>query len=52
MTHEAKVPALADYLKSKHELEWIQGYCNNNVTFIHSVLQNVFKLKRKGWHNS
>lgn len=43
MTHEAKVPLLADDLKSKHELECIHGYHNNNDTFIHSVLQDVFE---------
>lgn len=48
MTHETKVPMLADDLKSKHELEWIQGYCNNTVTFIHLVLQNAFEWERKG----
>lgn len=43
---------LADDLKSKHELEWIQDYCNNNAIFIHLVLQNVSEWERRGWHNS
>lgn len=38
VTHEAKVPILTDDLKNKHEVEWIQGYRNNNVMFIHLVL--------------
>lgn len=39
---------LADDLKNKHELQWIQGYRNKNVIFIHLVLQNVFLGGREG----
>lgn len=49
VTHEAKVlMLLGDDLKNKHELEETLGYHNNNVIFIHFVLQNVFMSGEKG----